>query len=262
MNLPTIRRPVLASPLAPFVDCFWIHGCSSRAHSRERVLPTGTASLVFAIDADGRTRSSLVGPRSMFVELETSRLFRAIGVHFKPGGVAPFFGVPSSELRNLSVTLDLVWGRFAASLSDWLWGVDVDYSDEQFDVLERVLVEKGGNQFVLHPAVQLGIDAFEQSLGTRSVNAVADQLGISSRRFQDIFRSQVGISPKRFCQIRRFAAVLQRVERATDPDWADIGLSCGYFDQAHFNHDFRTFSGTSPSTYLRDRTSRTHVVTR
>ena len=257
MKLPTIRRPALASPLAPFVDSFWIHGCCSRGHSRERVLPTGTASLVFAIDADGRTRSSLVGPRSMFVELETSRPFRAIGVHFKPGGVAPFFGVPSSELRNLSVTLDLVWGRLAASLSDRLWGVD---SEEPFDVLERVFVEKSGNRFV-HPAVQRGIDAFEQSFGRRSVNAVADQIGISSRRFQDIFRSQVGISPKRFYQIRRFAAVLQHVERVTEPNWADIGLSCGYFDQAHFNHDFRTFSGITPSTYLRDRTSRTHVVT-
>jgi AraC-like DNA-binding protein len=39
-----------------------------------------------------------------------------------------------------------------------------------------------------------------------------------------------------------------------------VALSCGYFDQAHFNHDFRAFSGINPSTYLRDRTSRTHVA--
>lgn len=41
-----------------------------------------------------------------------------------------------------------------------------------------------------------------------------------------------------------------------------IALSCGYFDQAHFNHDFRAFAGLSPSDYLRHRMSRTHVVVR
>jgi len=40
----------------------------------------------------------------------------------------------------------------------------------------------------------------------------------------------------------------------------DIALSCGYFDQAHCNHDFRAFAGLSPSIYLRDRMSRTHVA--
>jgi AraC-like DNA-binding protein len=44
-----------------------------------------------------------------------------------------------------------------------------------------------------------------------------------------------------------------------DVDWANVALSSGYFDQAHFIHDFRAFSGINPSTYLRQRTSRNHV---
>ena len=79
-------------------------------------------------------------------------------------------------------------------------------------------------------------------------------------RFLDVFRSDVGLSPKAFCRIRRFAAVLRRLERAVNVDWIDVALSCGYFDQAHFNHDFRAFSGLSPSAYLRQQISRTHVV--
>jgi transcriptional regulator GlxA family with amidase domain len=54
--------------------------------------------------------------------------------------------------------------------------------------------------------------------------------------------------------------VLRRIEGVTDVDWADVALSCGYFDQAHFNHDFRAFAGLSPSTYLRHRVTRTHVA--
>lgn len=70
------------------------------------------------------------------------------------------------------------------------------------------------------------------------------------------------MSPSAFRRIRRFAAVLQRLERAAAVDWSDLALSCGYFDQAHFNHDFRAFSGVNPSAYLRHQTSRTHVAIR
>jgi AraC-like DNA-binding protein len=94
----------------------------------------------------------------------------------------------------------------------------------------------------------------------RPVADVVQGTGLSLRRFGELFGSEVGLSPKAFCRIRRFNEVLRRVERSTDVDWADVAASCGYFDQAHFNHDFRAFAGLTPSAYLRGRMSRTHVV--
>jgi len=35
-------------------------------------------------------------------------------------------------------------------------------------------------------------------------------------------------------------------------DWADLAVTAGYFDQAHFIHDFRAFSGIVPSAYARE----------
>jgi AraC-like DNA-binding protein len=32
--------------------------------------------------------------------------------------------------------------------------------------------------------------------------------------------------------------------------WTDIGLDYGYFNQAHFNPDFLSFSGINPSSYF------------
>jgi hypothetical protein len=77
--------------------------------------------LVFRLDDDGRAASAVSGPRSEFAVLETSRPFSAIGVHFKPGGGFPFFGVPGTELHNGWVPLDSVWTRSAASVQDRLW---------------------------------------------------------------------------------------------------------------------------------------------
>src|SRR3984893_9100332 len=85
---------------------------------------------------------------------------------------------------------------------------------------------------------------------TQKIAAVADRIGLSARRFIDVFRKEVGLTPKLFCRVRRFQKVLRLVQRGRPVAWADVALDCGYYDQAHFIHDFRAFSGLTPTAYL------------
>lgn len=250
------RRP--SPPLSEFVDFLWTYDGYVPAHAQERLLPTGTMELVFTMDARGRLGSGLAGPRSEFATLNTTHPFSVIAVHFKPGGGVPFFGVPISELHNSDVTLDLVWGSDAIAVRDRLW--TARSAAERFRILEQQLVNRARGVFERHPAVRYALEVFDRSRGSRRVSGVVEQIGLSSRRFIDVFQSEVGLSPKSFCRIRRFNEVLGRIEDRDEVDWADVALSCGYFDQAHFNHDFRAFAGLSPSAYLRHRLARTHVA--
>jgi uncharacterized protein DUF6597/helix-turn-helix protein len=250
-----LYRP--APPLSEFVDSFWIYEGYAPPHGRERLLPTGTTELVFTVDANGRVTSGVAGARSECVLLDTSTPFSVIAVHFRPGGGFPFFDVPSTELHNRSVTLDLVWGGYAASVRDRLW--EANTAESRFQILEEALLTKA-RRLDRHPAVRYALDVFDRSNGARAVSNAVQGIGMSSRRFWEVFRGEVGLSPKTFCRIRRFNEVLRQIERLATVDWLDVALSCGYFDQAHFNHDFRAFAGVSPSAYLRDRMSRTHVV--
>jgi len=36
-------------------------------------------------------------------------------------------------------------------------------------------------------------------------------------------------------------------------DWADLAGAAGYFDQAHFGHEFREFTGLTPTRYVEVR---------
>ena len=245
-------------PLSEFVDFFWIYEGYAPPHRGERLLPTGTSELVFSVDANGRAAGGVSGVRSESLMLDTSTPFSVIAVHFRPGGSFPFFGVPSTELRNQGVPLDLLWGADAACARDRLW--EEKTSESRFRVLEETLLTRARGRFDRHAAVRYALDVFDRSNGMRPVGDVIQRIGFSPRRFSELFRSEVGLSPKAFCRVRRFNEVLKRIERLTDVDWADVALSCGYFDQAHFNHDFRGFAGLSPSAYLRDRMSRTHVI--
>jgi len=244
-------------PLSAFVDLLWISESYVQPHAQERLLPTGSMELVFTLDDDGRVASGVSGARCDCMVLDTSRPFTAIGVHFKPGGGFPFFDPPAGDLHGLHVPLDALWGRFADAVRDELW--DAKTPGARFRILEQALLKKSAGRLGRHPAVRCALEEFGAAR-TRSISDVTAQIGLSPRRFIELFRREVGLTPKMFCRIRRFQQVLHTIETVPEFDWADIALQCGYFDQAHFIHDFRAFSGINPSSYVRQRTSRNHVA--
>ena len=76
----------------------------------------------------------------------------------------------------------------------------------------------------------------------------------------DLFTAEVGLTPKVFSRLRRFRRALDRVADRPAVDWTVIALECGYYDQAHFIHDFRSFAGMTPTAYEQCRVSLNHVA--
>jgi methylphosphotriester-DNA--protein-cysteine methyltransferase len=130
--------------------------------------------------------------------------------------------------------------------------------DAKFAVLERALLRRAPD-LARHPAVAYALREFRPGR-SRSVTEVTEQIGITPKRFIQLFQREVGLTPKLFCRVRRFQKVLHSIGMDGRIEWADVALGCGYFDQAHFNHDFRAFSGLNPSTYLAHRTEHLNHV--
>ena len=120
-------------------------------------------------------------------------------------------------------------------------------------MLEQWLVQLAGDRLKKHPFVTFAIQAFCSGF-YGSTAEVANKAGYSQRHFIEMFRNKVGLKPKEFHRLCRFRKVIDAVQCQTVVDWADIGLSVGYFDQAHLIHDFRQFSDLTPEQYLRGRT--------
>jgi AraC-like DNA-binding protein len=194
----------------------------------------------------------LSGPQSKFFVLDRTEQDHMIGVHFKPGGAYAVFGCPVTEFAHHHFELSDIWGSRAESLRSEL--LEAAGPAARFDVLERRLLEAHRDARERHPAVafllrELGAKPFGVSLAD-----LADRAGYSSKRMTQLFAREVGLTPKVFTRLERFQRVLRRLQGLADVDWSDIALSCGYFDQAHFNHDFRDFSGLNPTTYMARRT--------
>jgi AraC-like DNA-binding protein len=66
-------------------------------------------------------------------------------------------------------------------------------------------------------------------------------------------REEVGLSPKRLARLVRFSRAIDQIREEPAVDWAAIADTCGYYDQAHFNRDFKLFAGATPSDFLASR---------
>ena len=244
-----------ATALAPFVELLWHDDRYLDLTHRERVLPPGAFTLVFELKSG---TASLNGLRSKCVEFDTSPVGTVVGILFRPGGPRAFFLGSAEALYNRSVPLDCLWGRAANEICERLRAES--NPSACFKILEQALKDRLRANGALHPAVESGLREFRLVPHVRRVLEVVKETGLSRRRFSQLFREQVGTTPKLYCRLRRFTWVVQRLSSGSGVDWADVAEAAGYSDQAHLVHDFQEFSGLSPAVFLRtERPSGAHL---
>jgi AraC-like DNA-binding protein len=256
---PILRHRAPGTILKDFVGKLWLFEGYVQPHARERMLPLPTTELVIDLrEAMPASHAATVaGPHSEHWLLETASAASVVGVHFRPGGAFPFFDCPASELHNMRISLETLWGAKARLLVDEVRAAATP--DAKFDVLERVLLA-AARSLSRHRAVTFALQALSDVTHGRGVAEVTSAIGMSQRRFLEHFRGEVGMAPKLFARVQRFQAVVETVHTLREVNWADIATDCGYFDQAHFNHDFRAFSGFTPSAYFALKSAhRNHV---
>ena len=268
LSLTHIPRP----PLSQFVNILWAYEGYTQPHAKERILPSGEMEIVINLAEDQARvydredtercwtfRGALLsGAHSEYQVIDTAEQKSVIGVHFRPGGAFPFLTMPAGELCETTVSLDDLWGSAAVDLRDRL--LEAKTHEARFQILEQALLDRLWRGVSQHRAVGFALRRFMNAPQMTSIASITEQIGLSPKRFIQVFRDETGFTPKVFCRIRRFQQALDRMEGRRSVDWAVAALDCGYFDQAHFIHDFRAFSGINPTTYLTQQTQhRNHV---
>ena len=251
-------------PLNQFVEFLWFHEGLNCDYRLERVLPDGSMELIINLRDEARhvfdgvthrprrsyRRSWLSGPHSKSIIIDTAFEASMIGAHFRPGGASTFVGLPLNELRNSVVDLDALWKGVARSLRDAL--LEAATPSAKFRILEDALIAHWRTAAHRHRAVVYALERFTREPQTVTMAKVRSEIGLSSRRFIEVFTEEVGMTPKVFCRVRRFQHVLNEIQQRRKVVWTDIAIECGYYDQAHFIHDFKEFCGITPSDYRKE----------
>lgn len=256
-------RHVVSPPLNAYINyLYYLDG--PMPYPRERILPLpfldlkinfGSALHVYEAD---HTKPSAAFSESWWVGLwSTSHTvewpvdMRLFGVSFKPGGAYPFLQFPLSELHNRVVTLDALWGPFAAEIRERLQAAPTVQA--QFALLERLLLERLRQMPYGLKAVRYAIGQIKAQHGALSIRSLSDDMGMSQKHLIAQFNQWVGGTPKLVARLYRFRHILSTIDPTRPVDWTLVAHQARYYDQSHFIRDFKIFTGHNPTDYLQLR---------
>jgi AraC-like DNA-binding protein len=243
--------------LRDFIQAAWWSSSGDGRFTRERALPTGSATLVINLgedpirifrdesDSAGMTfaRSVVWGPTTRYAIRDTTRKGAVVGFHFRPGMAAAILGVPGSELTDRFLPLDDLWGSRARRLRERL--LSIATPGQVIAAASQEIAARIHRPLLIHPAAAFALEAMAMK-DPPSIGQLRDRSGYGAKRFIELFSQSVGVTPKKFARLRRFQSVLTR-GRA---DWTQVAYEAGFADQSHLVREFRAFAGISPGQYL------------
>jgi AraC-like DNA-binding protein len=257
------RTRAVPQPLAPFVEHLWVARGRLPTLWRNMILPDGAIELMINLGdpqklcdandhsrAETFSRSWISGERTRPIVIDEVGHVHLVGVRLRAGGAWPFFGLPLSEFTGRVVELDAVLGREVDRLRERLGEAVGD--EPRFAIVEQWLMARLRAGTAPTPAVRRALAAIWNGEASR-IGDIASAIGVSHKHLLREFDRCVGLTPKLFARLCSFQRAIGWIGQKPVVDWADAAATCGYYDQAHFIHEFRAFSGLTPTSYLAQR---------
>ena len=117
------------------------------------------------------------------------------------------------------------------------------------NICEKILYRRM-EKHVISDALLLASTVISDSHGQVQVKEVARQSSYSERQLNRLFLAQIGMNVKDLVRLTRFNYVLKHIQKSPC-FFAALSQQAGYFDQAHFDKDFKAISGVTPQKYLK-----------
>lgn len=252
--------------LASYVRFFWVlEGNLATGESYiHRSVADGSAEMIFHYNGLFETlkgpstttafRAGVDGQSSQFRRYQVKESFGIFGAYLFPYAIPALFGHAAHLLSNQMPDLYTLLGQDGKDLEERM--MLAKDNDERASVLSQVLLNRLQKSRVPWSGIFASISHIIQTKGTTDVQTLAGNVCLSTRQFERKFKESAGFSPKLYSRIIRFQAAIAKYGSVTR-SLADVAYDCGYYDQSHFIHDIKEFSGYHPRHYFREETEST-----
>lgn len=250
-----IRVYAPAENLRPLVSSYYF--LESMGPSAD-FAPPEQANIRFAIkgtwrlaDSDGKnpvepSNASLFGPSDRGRRFATDGGL-VMGVGLTAIGWLTLIGGQASDFANLIIPLGRQLGPSGLEIQKRL----ADASDDagRVAILDAILRDRPTRQNA-YCAIAAQIQDAILSGKIEHVADLAEKVGIEHRRLLRVCTSAFGFPPVRLLRRQRFLRTLDRMRDRRDQPIGQL-IDPSYYDQAHFNRDFKAYMGMTPRAYFR-----------
>lgn len=239
------------------VECYWtVEGSDT---DWQKVTPDGCPEIIFHLKDPYRIRQDngteelqpfaiAAGQLDHCIFVQPTGESDVVGIKLKPNGLWRLTGHSMHSLYNQVVDLSRVWNIYGGELLDSLQTIKDGAA--RVRAIEDILCNALPSPLQETP-IDIIIREVRDGGGQASIAELAESSGCTSRQIERLFREQVGGSVKKFCRVVRFNTVFKLLQQDSLTK-AEAAYIAGYFDQAHFNKEFRQFTGENPKAYFKN----------
>jgi len=253
--------------LKPYIRHYYLFRSTEATAFEDTVFPSGDMEIIFNLGEGSWTTANMPNPPIELwgqitkpLAIRSTGLHTMLGVKFFPHSAAYFLDDSIGQFNDQVTDFRLVLGSSVKQLYARLQatpGVAGRIALLESFLLSRMTrgeKDKSGKRsfridkvgHILKTMTNIPADA----TGPR-INAIATQHGITARYLNKLIFQHTGLTPVSFNKIRRFQFSLRLIARNDQP-LTSIAYESGYFDQSHFIKEFKSFTGLTPSAYLKN----------
>ena len=231
--------------LKKYIDGYWSFRNTSGEKIYFPVVPDGCSDIIFYLNDSlylGNVKETFVTgvmeQAQLIPILEQMEIF---GIRFKPSVLSYLLDVDFSNMKNDMVELHTINSHMSKVIV-----IDRFANDEKLaKSLDEQLMGLCNCITIDDHILDICI-ALEQNPNA-AIQNLAKKYNYTLKNLQRMFYKRIGIPPKVYARIMRFQKAHRQITKEGIEKLIFIALDSGYFDQAHFNREYKKLVGTNPS---------------
>lgn len=231
--------------LESIIYCYWELKTTERLDTSfiYRVVADGCIDIFFQLDKPDE--SFVMGFCRNYTEFPLEHDFHYVGIRFFPTMFPALFDIDAKELTNRFERLELIIRDTSEFIQRSFSRKDsLEDIKTKLDSYFTELIRK--RELTIDARFQNALDIILKKSGVVSIQKDLET-GLSTRQLRRYFEYYVGDTPKTFSQVVRFQNILNAKPSVQSLKSNTLFFDLGYFDQAHFIKEFKTFYGVTPS---------------
>lgn len=251
-NLQGFERRLPSPALAQYVqNIWWLTIDNWQQQTSHYLYADGGSGVIFNLAAPVRVNGAVIrqsalasGPVMHSTQLQFGPQVELVGIRFQPGMGQAFLGMGLDELMFEDAVPGLSLALLAEQLSE------CPDRNAQYRLIEQTLLDRLHRSAFKPGPVHALLHQINKAAGAVPVVTLLAGVPLSQRQLERQFKRLVGVSPKQYSRIQRVGRARWQLKQSESVSLLDVAYSSGYFDQAHFIHDFKAVLGMTPGQYL------------
>lgn len=246
-------------PLKPYIKLICTMDCDGDMDTHYlRVLPDAcvelfvnyTSTPIAIIDNELYKGSIITSRMSRPIDVQMRKGAGCLAICFHPGMAYHFFHIPMHVLADNIISLSDSWNGVVVEIEDRLASSHNNIA--RVALLQKYLLQKLISQ-KQDLQLEFCLKQIYLSAGLIPISDLTASIGLSQRHLSRKFQQHVGLSPKAYSSVSRFIRSLAHLKKYPNHSLTQIAYESGYFDQSHFNRDYKTYTGYTPSQVVNSR---------